>query len=95
MLKLRIFFVFNELPCGIDQVLEHGVFHSLDNETLAGRIDIFAGNLEHAIFIAQAAQALQLLGSIPGRHVGDSRHALFLQALEDFLNIMDIKYLQK
>ena len=54
----RLFFVFDQLPRGVDEVLELRVLHGADHEALAGGVDVLAGDLEHPIRLAQAPQAL-------------------------------------
>ena len=86
--------MFNEFPGGVDQVLEHGVLHSLDDEALAGSIDVLTGDLEHTVLVAQTTQTLQLGGSVAGGHVGDGGDALFLQALKHIVQIVILELLR-
>ena len=85
--------MFDQLPGSFDQVGKHRILHSLDDEALAGGIDILTGDLEHTVCIAQTAQPLQLSGSVTGGHIGDGLDALFLQALEHFVQIIVLEFL--
>ena len=88
-----LFFVFDQFPGCVDQVLEHRVLHRLNNEALAGRIDILTGDLEHTVFITQSAQPFLLLVCVAGGHIGDGIDAFFLQAFKQIIQIVVFKFL--